>query len=141
MGLKKYYFFTINPSKVGLKLIPNFLKEDFVRFQKAFNKKPLVSALFSAIIPGSGKLYVGNLRSFFATFFSIAGFSAQTIESHSKKGISHPLTIINIGFLSGFYFVNLHGSYRETKQKKIILKNQFLINVSNYYCSSSCKLY
>jgi TM2 domain-containing membrane protein YozV len=113
--------------------IPDELKNDFVKYQKAYKKKPIVSLLLSAIVPGLGELYIGNLRASIAKFSSQTIFGIQIVESIAYLGLLHPLPVLNIGFFSAFYVANIVGSYRDTKTKKVELKNQFYIHAADYY--------
>jgi hypothetical protein len=129
------------PSFSEIASIPLVLQEDYKTYTQAYRKKAVLAGLFSAIVPGSGKLYIGNYRSFLTTLTSNSLFFFQTRESYLNKSINHPFTIFNFSFLSGFYAVNIYGSYHETKQNKVNLKNHFFIHVANYYFNFSNRLY
>jgi hypothetical protein len=115
--------------------IPLDIEKSYAQFLKIRKKSPFLAATLSTVLPGSGKLYIGNVRTGFYTMFSMALLGFQTWESYRSKGVEHVLTITNAGFFSGYYFANIVGSYRTTKQKKEEFKNQFLIDASTYYTS------
>ncbi len=136
-GLPFAYDAAYHPNEVDFTLLPSSLQGDFLRLQKSDRKHPLLAATFSAIIPGSGKLYIGSSRSFLLTFVSLSILGLQTWESYARFGIKHPLTIINGGLFSMYYVTNIFGSFRETKTKKINRRKQFLLNASIYYSSTA----
>lgn len=123
----------LEPWNVDPENLPGRLQQDFLHYQKATAKKPAVSLALSALVPGLGKLYIGNRRSFGLTLLSMTVLGLQSYESYRKVGIQHPLTIINLGFFTTYYVVNLFGSYRETKQKAKEYKTQYLIDAATYY--------
>jgi hypothetical protein len=139
--IERLYLKAKEPREQDVTDIPEMLKEDFTKYVNANRKKPFLAGLFSAIVPGLGKLYIGNIRSFSMTLISNSLFALQSIESYKSKGINHPFTVFNMTFFSGFYAVNIYGSYSETQKKKLDLKNQFLIHVANYYSDYSSRLY
>ena len=133
LGIPLVFLSIEEPSKVSVETLPGTLRQDFLRFNKYERKKPIVAATFSALIPGAGKLYIGNKGSFFLTFTSLAVIGLQTWESYRQLGIEHPLTIIGGSLFSIYYGVNVFGSYRATKEKKKQVRYQYLVNASNYY--------
>lgn len=136
------YYSAYNSNEVDINLIPENLKRDFLRLQRADRKSPLLAATFSTIVPGTGKLYIGSARSFLITFVSLSILGLQTWESYSRFGVKHPLTIINGGLFSLYYVTNIFGSYRETKTKKNNRRKQYLIDASNHYhTTSTTRLY
>ena len=129
-----FYFQLENPINICIDSIPLTLKNDFQLYQKAFRKKPIIAFSLS-IIPGLGELYIGNKKAFFAEALPISVLALQIIESVRNFGLLKPITALNTGFFSGYYFSSFIGSYRDTKAKKIDTKHQLLINASNYYAS------
>ena len=121
------------PKGFDFNILPEKLQVDFQKYQKIAAKKPIVAMAFSALVPGLGKLYIGSKKSFVMTLFTMSFLGLQTYESYHVKGFKHPLTVINLGFFTTYYVVNLVGSYRETKLKKKEIKTQYLINATNYY--------
>ena len=126
------YLSTSKPVKSSVEHLPEELKIDYLNYCKFFKKSPFLAATFSTIIPGLGQLYIGNFKSFTSRITTQTLFAFQFIESNKKLGIYHPIPILNASFYSIFYFVNIVGTYRDTKEKKEEFKTQFLINASNY---------
>lgn len=114
-------------------VIPQQLQLDYSLYLKSTKKKPLVAGLLSAILPGSGLLYLNKPRAFASNLAIVGGFAYQTYESSRIFGWKHPLTIINCAFFSGFYVVNIAGSYMEVKKNKLERKKQYLIHANSYY--------
>ena len=136
-ALFQLYKLTESPAFSDTSLIPLDLQLDFLKFKKAHSKKPYLAAIFSAIVPGLGELYIGNYKSFGAKFTSLSIFGLQSAESIHKLGLLKPLSIINMGFFTAFYGANIVGAYRDTKSKTKEFKDQFLIHVSKYYSQLS----
>jgi TM2 domain-containing membrane protein YozV len=134
-GAQFCYHLALNPSLSDTTKVPTLLRDDFIRLAKVYKKKPVVALLLSAVLPGLGELYIGNLRASIAKFGSQTIFGLQIVESIYFVGLIHPLSFVNIGFFSAFYVANIVGSYRDTKTKKHDLKNQFFFHVSDYYAS------
>jgi hypothetical protein len=110
------------------------LKDEYLYYSKVYKKKPFIAACLS-VIPGLGELYIGNLGKSLTKFTALSIFGLQLTETLIKKELNTPINIINAGFFSTFYIVNIGGAYIDTKQKKEDLKNQLYIDVSNYYNS------
>ena len=127
------YKITENPVESDTAFISEELQVDFLKFSKAFSKKPALAAFLSAIVPGLGELYIGNFKSFGAKFTSLSIFGLQSAESIHKLGLLKPLPLLNLSFFTAFYGANIVGAYRDTKSKTNEFKDQFLIHVSNYY--------
>lgn len=123
----------VSPVSFDAGALPAGLQDDFLLYRKSYLKKPINSLVLSACVPGLGKLYIGNKRSAALTFISMAALGLQSAESYRKVGITHPLTVINLGFFATYYAVNLLGSYRETRLKSREIRNQYLIHASTYY--------
>lgn len=113
--------------------IPEQLQKDYNLYFKATKKKPIVAGILSAIVPGTGMLYLNKPRAFASNLAIVGGFGYQTYESSRIFGWQHPLTIINCAFFSGFYLVNVIGSYLEVKKNVRERQKQYLIHASTYY--------
>lgn len=86
---------------------------EFTRIKKELQKRdksPLLAATMSAIIPGAGKVYTGNLGEGIATFLTTGSLIAVTAENWYKSGFYDWKTIL-FGTLSAcFYIGNIYGS-------------------------------
>jgi hypothetical protein len=85
------------------------------------HKKPILAAGLSAILPGLGKVYSGNLKDgiIALVFVGINGF--QSYRYFNKKGIKSAGGWIFGSLATGFYLGNIYGSYKAAviKNKKI----------------------
>jgi hypothetical protein len=126
------FTFSQTTSKQRL-LVPEPLQQSLSNSEKANRKSPIMAAALSTLIPGLGKVYLGNYRTGLFSLFTISVFGIQTVESYQEKGLEHLLTITNAGFFTAYYVTNIVGSFREAKQKKEEFRNQFLIDASVYY--------
>jgi TM2 domain-containing membrane protein YozV len=86
--------------------------------QKQQRKSPLKAALMSAIIPGSGKIYAGQLGQGIAAFLQNAIFGLQAYEGLQKDGIKSPRFIIYGGLFTLFYIGNVWGSALSVQIKR-----------------------
>ncbi len=74
-------------------------------------KKPGTAALFSALIPGSGKVYTKNLKDGIYAFVFISTFSWLTYRSVSNKDLAFNSVFYGSVTFS-FYLANIYGSYK-----------------------------
>lgn len=125
-----------HPLKYNANEFDPALQASFKKIQKHAKKKAFIAGTLSTIIPGLGKLYIGQPNSFLTTFFSQTIMGLQLYESISKRGFKSGLTIFNIGFTGLFYFGNIYGSITGVKKRKKELQKQFYINASRYYTYS-----
>jgi hypothetical protein len=122
--------------------IPFTLQDSYAHYLKYRDKKPWKAALYSAIIPGTGKLYAGHKGAFLPNFLMHAAMGFQTGESIAKNGIKSAISIVNISVFAFYYASNIYGSSRAVKTKQREYRNQFLIEASEYYDSiCDCDLY
>jgi TM2 domain-containing membrane protein YozV len=82
------------------------------------NKSAFKAALFSAILPGSGKVYAGQLGQGIAAFLQNAVFGFQAYEGYRKDGLLSARTIIYGGLFTLFYVGNIWGSALSIKVKR-----------------------
>ncbi|MHC4753369.1 MAG: DUF5683 domain-containing protein [Planctomycetota bacterium] len=76
-------------------------------------KSPALAALYSAILPGSGRVYAGRIYNGITGFMIFALFTTLTIHAFEEEyAIAAPL-------LAGFTFVlyggEIYGAYRSAK--------------------------
>lgn len=112
--------------------LPN-LEGDLQYYQKIKNKKPVLGAVLSAIVPGLGKWYGGQPNSAFVSFFSQAIYGLQTFETVKKFGFKNGFSIFSMSFFGAFYISNIFGTYTDIIKQKKLRKKNILINEGNYY--------
>jgi len=110
-------------SAVEFDLLLNYY--DLIHVRK---KSRFLAGFFSAIIPGSGKLYTGKNHEAFISFLPVALNGAQAAEGYYHQQFKSPHFYVfgGIGFV--FYSSNIYGSARsatisnEERYEKIRLK-------------------
>jgi TM2 domain-containing membrane protein YozV len=95
-------------------------------------KKPFVGALFSAIIPGTGKVYAGAWQDGIIGFFmtSISGFLAY--RAYDKYGIENPYTWFVGGMALGYYTGNVYGGQSAVKKYNLKKENEIVDETKRY---------
>ena len=74
-------------------------------------KKPYCAALFSALIPGSGKVYTNDWKDGIYAFVFVSAFSLLTYRSVANNGVNFNSVLYGTIALS-FYSANIYGSYK-----------------------------
>lgn len=109
--------------------LPNYL----IGYQKIARKKPALSGLLSACLPGSGSVY--NKQT--ATGISQGVFNGllimQAYESTHRLGIRHPLTWLTVPMAAAFYSAGIYGAVRDLKQKQSAQKRAIYHYAADYY--------
>lgn len=86
------------------------LEEIFSDRQKRSHKSPWAAAALSAVVPGAGKVYAGNLREGVSSFLTVGSLAAVTLNCAARCGRTDWKTIA-AGTLCGiFYIGNIYGS-------------------------------
>lgn len=124
----------------GLSSEVNSINSIFFEIKKLKIKSPYLAALFSALLPGAGKIYAGKPREGLTSSIIIITNSAQATEGFLKKEFQSPHFYI-FGSLSVFYyFTGIYGSIIAVKKKNLENKKQIelkiddeLFKISKYY--------
>ena len=75
------------------------------------SKSPLLAAAASAVVPGLGKIYAGQVVEGIASFLVVGVLGAITAEHWVKDGPADWKTIVPGVLGVGFYIGNIYGSY------------------------------
>jgi tetratricopeptide (TPR) repeat protein len=75
-------------------------------------KSPAKAAIFSAILPGSGKFYTKNRKDALIGLVMIGGSAFSSYRGFNKNGISSFQGWFFGGIATGFYGGNIYGSYK-----------------------------
>lgn len=107
---------------------PNFKRIDILASlkQNLKQKSPLLAGVYSAFIPGLGKVYAGDYGSGISAFFTNAALGAMLYENYRKDGIKDVKTILFASLFSVFYVGNIWGSVVNVR-----VHNQVLIDGIN----------
>ncbi len=78
-------------------------------------RSPFVAGLYSAIIPGSGKIYAGKKKQGIAAFFPVLASGLLAWEALNKSGIKSTRFILMGSVFGVFYIGNIWGSVAAVK--------------------------
>lgn len=107
--------------------------KSYHQWQKSLKKSPVIAGFLSALIPGSGKIYIGKPYSGSITFLSSSILFITTYESISSKGIYHPLSILNTMISTTFYITNIYGSINDLQDIRLKRYKQFIYDLTESY--------
>lgn len=88
-------------------------------------KSPAVAGLFSAIVPGTGKIYAGKWKDGIFSFVFCGVFALQAYRAFHNVGIESPRGWIFASLGTGFYLGNIYGSYHAAKQKNQLINKKY----------------
>ncbi len=74
------------------------------------SKSPLLAGIFSAVVPGTGRIYAGKTGLGLGTLITSVIFGLQTWEGYRKDGVESARFIIFGSLFSIFYVGNIWGS-------------------------------
>ncbi len=86
-------------------------------------KSPWLAAAASAVVPGLGKVYAGNLGEGIAAFLITGALGAITAEHWVKDGPGDWKTIVPGALCAFFYIGNIYGSYVSVSIQQTKLKD------------------
>lgn len=78
-------------------------------------KKPYSAALFSALIPGSGKVYTKHWKDGIYSFIFVSAFSLLTYRSAVNNGVNFN-SVFYGAIAFSLYSSNIYGSYRSAER-------------------------
>jgi hypothetical protein len=95
----------------------NFLTyhQDLLKVKK---RSPLIAGLMSAVVPGAGKVYAGQLGQGVAIFLQNTIFALQAYEGYRKDGPRSARFLIYGGLFTVFYIGNVWGSVLSVQIKR-----------------------
>ena len=88
----------------------NALKGIAASLEKS-RRSPVLAALMSAVIPGSGKVYAGQTGPGVASFIAVGSLAAITAEQWKHHGVKDWRTIVAGSLCGIFYIGNIYGSW------------------------------
>jgi len=94
--------------------MPN-LKEEY---QKAPHHSPVLAGLFSAVVPGAGKLYMGYKFQALSAFIMNMMLAGQSAESYFRTGPRSARFIVSASLFGIFYGGNIYGSIIGAKKQR-----------------------
>lgn len=97
------------------------MKDYYDKLSGFKRRSPVLAGLYSAVIPGLGKIYAGKKNQGIAAFLPVISLAALTYEAYRKDGVKSA-RFIGFGTLfSVFYIGNIWGSTLAVK----IRRNEF----------------
>lgn len=100
-----------------------------IKINMGFHPNPLLSSLFSLLLPGSGKIYSGRIWDGFSSF--IMNISSFLIFYHYYKKNPRSFGTYISGFSFGlFYLSNIYGSYISALEKRTKVEEQIIFMIS-----------
>lgn len=100
-------------------------------------KSPAVAGIMSAIIPGTGRMYVKDWKDGIVSLFFVGTMAFQSVRGFNKSGVKSTRGWIYGGIGFGFYLGNIYGSvvsakgYNKKSHSSIRTKIENLFN--SYY--------
>ena len=78
-------------------------------------KKPWLAATYSALLPGSGKVYAKNTKEGITSFFFVTALGYQSYRAFKKRGAKTVSGWLYGGLSLGFYLGNIYGAQQSAK--------------------------
>lgn len=89
---------------------------DEIAAQQPRDLSPWVAGIASAVVPGLGKIYAGNLGEGVASFLMVGVFAGLTAESWAKAGTPNNWRTITYGTIGSLLYIgNIFGSVASVK--------------------------
>ncbi|MFY8108055.1 MAG: hypothetical protein ACOVO9_03650 [Bacteroidia bacterium] len=127
----KAYLFLKELDTTGVRLLLNtnhlddsvFFTDELSKIAsfKSYNNWPLYSSL---LLPGSGKMLLGNNRDGLITMFSFGSYAFLAGRAFDRYGINSVFAWVNSALTLGFYGANLLGTKNEIKRQKTFRQQQ-----------------
>lgn len=109
------------------------IENSYRNYFKASKKSAALAGLFSAAIPGSGKLYAGKKRQALNMFIMNAALGLQAWESYRKAGVHSARFIVFGGLLSAVYISNIYGSIKSVIKSRRDEQKQLHYEIRHHY--------
>jgi hypothetical protein len=109
------------------------LMTHYVNLKSIKTKSPVLAAISSAIIPGSGKAYIGKTGQGISSFLICTVLGLQAWEAYSKASWRSPYFFLYSGLFGIFYTGNVYGSITAARnynnEKYEAIRSQLLIDL------------
>lgn len=132
-SLIKEAFDRANQKAIKKTLLMDSHFKSYKDLQKSYNKKPIVAAGLSALIPGLGKWYIGKPKVFLLNFLAHFAYASQSYEAIRRLDFKANYTYFILGFGSVFYISNIYGSYNDAKINRLEKKKIYLHEANTFY--------
>lgn len=95
-------------------------------------RKPFIGALFSAVLPGSGKLYAGNWEDAVIGFLMTSASGFVAYRAYDKYGVKNGYTWFSGILALGYYSGNVYGGYNAVKKYNLKKENELVDETKRY---------
>jgi hypothetical protein len=85
-------------------------------WQNRKQKSPALAATFSALLPGSGKVYAGAWKDGLVNALFVGANAYTTYRGFRNQGLNSPYVWIFGGLTTGFYLGNIYGAHKQAKK-------------------------
>lgn len=85
-------------------------------WQNRSQKSPALAATFSALLPGSGKVYAGAWKDGLVNALFVGANAYTTYRGYRNQGFNSPYVWIFGGLTTGFYLGNIYGAHKQAKK-------------------------
>jgi len=92
------------------------LKKLLMQYRDLPSKSPWLSALLSAVIPGTGKIYTGDWQDGLISMLFVSTNAWQSYRGFRNDGIRSAYGWVFGTIATGFWAGNIYGSYRAAKK-------------------------
>jgi len=96
------------------------------------HKSPGLAMAFSAVVPGSGKLYSRDYKDAVVSFIFVGMSAFQAYRGFDKRGADSAYTWIYTGLAAGFYIGNIYGAYKSAKDFNLRQKSNYEKRVRDF---------
>ncbi len=117
----------VNRENATLNMQASTLEDIEKELKNHRSKSPVLAGMMSAIVPGSGKIYLGKTGAGIASMISTIGFGLITWENYRKAGPTNAKTIIFGSIFAFNYVSNIYGSVISVK----VMENEFKNSLHN----------
>ena len=87
-----------------------------IMYRTTKTKSPVKAGIFSAVIPGSGRVYTQDYTNGLLSLLFIGGSAWQSASRFKQNGITSVTGWIYGGIAFGFYLGNIYGSVKSAKK-------------------------
>ena len=121
-----------NPENENARLVLRNLIPIQIPEKNLKRKSPLLAGIYSAFLPGTGKLYCRKKHQFVTSLLANAAFGYQAYEAGRKDGTNSARFIVSGILFSFFYIGNIWGSVLEARNYHLEQYRQFENEVLDY---------
>lgn len=122
-----------DPQTIGTLQLDPAIETSYRKYFKASKKSGALAGLYSAAIPGAGKLYAGKKRQGLNMFILNAALGLQTLESYQKAGGNSARFIVFGSLFSVLYISNIYGAVKSVIKSRHDEQKQLHYEILHHY--------